>query len=103
MSKTNNSEFLWHVSTLSAIAGPIEAMFEDGVGVSWATEVGGEWWLRLFKKDGEYLIHMDDRYGDRIKMMTVAGYAMHFSGDDLQYTISNWDEFVEGLEERVSH
>jgi|TARA_A100000172_G_scaffold76539_3_gene60143 hypothetical protein len=101
MSETGN-EILWHVSTLSAIAGPIEAVFEDGAGVAWATEVGGDWWLRLFKKDEEFLIHMDDRYGDRLKMMTVAGYAQHCA-EDMEYTICNWDEFVGDMEARVAH
>ena len=88
MQSETGNEILWHVSTLAAIAGPIEAVFEDGAGVAWATEVGGEWWLRLFKKDEQFLM--------------VAGYAQHCA-EDMDYTICNWDEFVGDMEGMVAH
>ena len=71
MSEKDNDEFLWHLSMLSAIAGPIEAVLEGDTGVAWAVEEGGEWWMRLFKKEEQFLIHMDDSHGDRLKMMTT--------------------------------
>ena len=100
MSEKNNDEFLWHLSMLSAIAGPFEAVLEGDTGVAWAVEEGGEWWMRLFKKEEQFLIHMDDSHGDRLKMMTIAGYARHCA-DNMQYTIGSWDEFLEYAEQHA--
>ena len=96
MSTEKCNELYWHLSVLSAIAGPIERIFEDEQGFVWAKEgEGGEYWLRLFKRDdGEYFIHMDDRYADRLKIMAVAGYIQHCN-DKLTYNISSWDELID--------
>ena len=95
------TSLLTHVSTLSAIAGCIETFFENDAGVVWATP-SGDWWLRLFFKEDGYFIHMDDRYADPMKMITVAGYIQHCA-EDIQYTIGEWEEFMDGFQKAVAH
>ena len=100
MSKSKDSIF-WHISVLSAIAGPMETMLEDDTGFAWSVSgYESEYWLRLFKRDdGNFFIHMDDRYGDRIKIMAVAGYIQH-CGNGITYNISSWDELMDEAEDQ---
>ena len=51
---------------------------------------------------GSHFNHMDYRYADPMKMMTVAGYIQHCA-DDIHYTIGEWEEFLDGFQNAVAH
>ena len=80
----------WHISYISAMAGPCTATSECGM-MAWSND--NDYSVRLLdmNNDGEkLLIHIDPETTDEMLSYQLAGYA---AANDLPFSITPWEQF----------
>ena len=84
------SKKAWHISYISAMAGPCTATSEHGM-MAWSND--DDYTVRLLDMDNDgekLLLHIDSETTDEMLSYQLVGYAVI---NDLPFSTTTWDQF----------